>query len=627
MAQQRLFELIREEDVVLFVGAGFSLYAGYPTGAKLAKIIFDQLSSTEKTEIAFTSNLPELCEDIYNLKGNKNFLIRCLKDVFGTKPKNIEVHQKLSNIPHFKSIITTNYDRLFEESYNAIEVIHQNKDLPLTNFVETHLYKIHGDLHNPDQIILLQSDYEKYFIDQEQTFFWNAVKNELVKKHILFIGYSLDDINIKTIIRKINKELGNLRKEAFFIAPNANKSKRNYLSSQNIVYINSTGERFIQELIQDLNQKYLPQVQITGGSMDTVSKFGQLRNLKFDLAKRLDKNGISITNIKLIDPSKPVPLKIQLATKLKSKINDLFSGKTESATLLSNELEDFAVSWGSIHLQDKNSIESIILKRLPNYDGKIIFVFDDGYESSEFHLRIQSSKADENRKKVELEFFGFQKELNLEILPDKSITINSSIKPKTPLASVRDGIEFYEIMTRIMSGIQFTAFKNNEKKYRHGDNWQLNMTEGNFEDMLVHFKNLKKIEQFFKIRFTNLELEGKDFSKVENIMAFIRKEFIADKFDNFKIQKEEDAVNVIKDEKDDFLLLSAVNERTVYNLYNHKIDIGFPFILIPDAFIEKSNKDEDDNQITIKSRSKKLYRGFSNDQEVKIEEYQVEIIE
>ncbi len=623
MAQQRLFELIRGEDVVLFVGAGFSLYAGYPTGAELAKIIFDKLSSTEKLEVSFTENLPKLCEDIYLLKGNRNFLIQCLKDVFDRKSENNEVHKKLSKIPHFKSIITTNYDTLFEESNGSIGVIRQSKDLPLTNFSETHLYKIHGDLLNPDQIILLESDYERYFIDQEQTLFWNAVKNELAKKHILFIGYAMDDINIKTIVRKINQELGSFRKEAYFITPNLTKPKLNFLNSYNINYINSTGEKFIQELIEDLDQNYLPNVQITGGNMETVSKFGQLRNLKFELAKNLDQKGISITDIKLINPSEPVPLKIQLSTKSKSKIDDLFSGKTESTTLLSDELEDFAVSWGSTHLQDKNSIESLILKRLANYDGKIIFVFDDGYESSEFHLRIRSTKPSEDKRRVILEFFGFEMELNLEIRPDNSIAINSSMMPKKHLASVRDGIEFYEIMTRIMSGVQFTAYKNNEKKYRHGDNFQLGMTEGNFEATLDHFKNLKRIEKFFKIRFTDLKLEVNDFSKVEDIMAYIEKGFIIKTFDRGNFQNEDGDFNSIKDEKGDFVLLSTVNERTVYNLHEYKIDIGFPFVLIPDAFIENGKMDK--NQIIIGSRSKKLYRGFSNEQEVKIEEFQVKI--
>lgn|SRR5690554_424849 len=619
MAQQRLFELIRDEEVVLFVGAGFSLYAGYPSGADLAKIIYGRLSSSEKKEISFTANLPELCEDIYQLKGNKNFLFQCLKDVFGRKSENKEVHQKLSKIPHFKSIITTNYDTLFEESYDSIDVIRESKDLPLTNFKETHLYKIHGDLNNSDQIILMKSDYEKYFIDQEQTLFWNAIKNELVKKNILFVGYAMDDINIKTIIRKITGELGDTRKEAFFITPNLHKSKRNFLNSFKINYINSTGERFIQELIEDLDKNYLPNVQIKGGNMETVSKFGQHRNLQFDLGKNLNKPGVLINKIKSIDTSQPLTSKIKLKTKAKSKIDELVSGKTGSAMFLAEELEDFTITFGSIHLQNKNSINSLLLKRQPDYDDKVVFVFDDEYESSEFHLRIQSTKSSEKNRKVILEFFGFKMELNLEILPNQSISINLSIMPKIHLETVKDGIEFYEIMTRIISGVQFTAYKKSEKKYRHGNNFQLNMNDGNFEALLTHFRNLKTIEQFFKIRFTNLKLDKKDFSKVENIMAYIEKGFIVEVFDKSEIKLGGSNFNTIKGEKGEFSLLYAEIERTVYNLFNYEIDIGFSFIFIPDTFIDK--EDEVQEQIIIGSRSKKLYRSFSDEQEVKIVEF------
>lgn len=332
---------------------------------------------------------------------------------------------------------------------------------------------------------------------------------------------------------------------------------------------------------------------------------------------------MSINKIKLIDYSKPITSKIEIKTKEKWKIDELVSGKIGSTVFLAEELEDLAITFGSIHLQNIDSIESIKLLRLPNYDDKIIFVFDDKYESSEFHLRICSTKPSEDKRKVILEFFGFEMELNLEFLPNQSISINSSINPKGDLDTVRDGIEFYEIMTRVMSEVQFTAYKNNEKKYRHADNFQLNMTEGNFEAMLEHFKNLKRIEQFFEIRFTNLKLEHEVFSKAEDIMAYIEKGFIVETFDKSKFEIGESDFNTIKGEKGDFLLLYAENERTVYNLHNHKIDVGFSFILIPETFIEK--EDEAQEQIIIRSRSKKLYRGFSDEQEVKIEEFQVKI--
>ena len=39
MNKESLFELIRKEEVVLFVGAGLSIYAGFPSG-KVSGLLF-----------------------------------------------------------------------------------------------------------------------------------------------------------------------------------------------------------------------------------------------------------------------------------------------------------------------------------------------------------------------------------------------------------------------------------------------------------------------------------------------------------------------------------------------------------------------------------------------------------
>lgn len=44
MSKERIFELVRNEELLLFVGAGMSLYAGYPNGAKLAEILHETFS-------------------------------------------------------------------------------------------------------------------------------------------------------------------------------------------------------------------------------------------------------------------------------------------------------------------------------------------------------------------------------------------------------------------------------------------------------------------------------------------------------------------------------------------------------------------------------------------------------
>ena len=115
MSKERIFELIRKEEAALFVGAGMSLYAGYPSGAKLAEILFNSLTTDLQNQLEFSTNLPKLAEDIYYLKGgNKNYLIETLKNEFQKEPTSIETHQLLAKIPQIKTIITTNYDTLFE---------------------------------------------------------------------------------------------------------------------------------------------------------------------------------------------------------------------------------------------------------------------------------------------------------------------------------------------------------------------------------------------------------------------------------------------------------------------------------------------------------------------------------
>ena len=55
--QERLFELISKEEVVLFAGAGISLYAGYPNGNELRDKFWERLSASEKQNFDKSQNL------------------------------------------------------------------------------------------------------------------------------------------------------------------------------------------------------------------------------------------------------------------------------------------------------------------------------------------------------------------------------------------------------------------------------------------------------------------------------------------------------------------------------------------------------------------------------------------
>ena len=57
-----LFENISKEEVVLFAGAGLSLYAGFPSGNALRDIFFNSLNEAEKAQII--PNFQEIDENL-----------------------------------------------------------------------------------------------------------------------------------------------------------------------------------------------------------------------------------------------------------------------------------------------------------------------------------------------------------------------------------------------------------------------------------------------------------------------------------------------------------------------------------------------------------------------------------
>ena len=222
MHKDSLFELIRKEEVIIWAGSGLSLYAGFPSGKDLGSILVENLTKTEKLNINVNLPLPDLAEEFYRLKGNnKNTLIRILIDTFKNKqPKSTEYHEKLSIIPHFKTIITTNYDTLIEDAFKQKgQVIISSKQIAYLEKEKTQIFKVHGDLSEPDSIIITKSDYNNFFKDNsENDVYWTVIKERLSTKNVLFLGYNLEDPNVSVIFDRITDALGSNRKECFLVS-------------------------------------------------------------------------------------------------------------------------------------------------------------------------------------------------------------------------------------------------------------------------------------------------------------------------------------------------------------------------------------------------------------------------
>ena len=120
MDKETLFQYVRRGEVLLWVGAGFSRYAGYPMGQKTVDVLHESLSASQQQHLDPTLSLPRYAEEWVDLHNGRRYeLTRVLQRLFTAEPTNTKYHELLAQIPFLDKIVTTNYDTLFERVYGS----------------------------------------------------------------------------------------------------------------------------------------------------------------------------------------------------------------------------------------------------------------------------------------------------------------------------------------------------------------------------------------------------------------------------------------------------------------------------------------------------------------------------
>ncbi|MFH6966615.1 SIR2 family NAD-dependent protein deacylase [Flavobacterium sp. FlaQc-28] len=617
MANERIFELIRKEEVLLFAGAGMSIYAGYPSGASLSQIIYDNLSNDIKPDIEFTWNLPKLCDDIFQIKGgNKNFLIEILKREFKKTPKSIETHSTLARIPHFRTIITTNYDTLIESTNQNIEVIRRSTDYANANPKDQLLFKIHSDFTDADKIILTSTDYLNYFSNNsENTIFWNAVKDRLASNHILFIGYSLDDTNVQDMIKKIIDELGAHRKEMFFVAPSLSKVKQAFLNRHNIKHIQSSGEILIKEIEEDIKKNFFPDLAKGIGTADTALNFAKSNQLSVELKK--SEVGLDIGKVESLDSnsSYQIDFKVTLSDEKREKFKNFIENKSfEEIDLGTDSIKELTVSMKELVIRNQDSLAKLILKKRPYFQGNINILFDDDFEIDNYPFQITAIKPAENESKLKIIVDEFIILINFYWDPasDKN-RFHMEIFPPEKIKSTYSGLQFYQILSRITENQRF-KIRHNRKSFFNSSQFPLPFTKDAFQSHTLkeYFKNLKLIEKHFDVTFKEIDSQQMLSENLILILSFINNETIKYDFKSisFEVNKSNRAILMdLKeiDEEREFAIFD--NNKTVINLHGHDFDLGYRADIINDPIIlnpEILNNKIKNSKIIIGSKSNKI---------------------
>lgn len=252
---ERILLSLRKNNMILWAGSGLSLYMDnkdenkYPSVNDLCVKIFNSAKDEDKKELErYKASLPDISSEYCRLY-KREMLIDILKDCFDTRP-NFEptTHNRIFEIKQIDTIITTNYDRLFEFAFsNKTNVIVGDAYKRLGKWM-TDLYKIHGDTSIPDSIIITREDYDGFSKTQDKIL-WNIISALLASKSILFVGYSLEDKNVQDMLEKYMRLVSTTDNEFFIVTPkplhNNTKIRLKEICNK-ITYIPRKGEELFE---------------------------------------------------------------------------------------------------------------------------------------------------------------------------------------------------------------------------------------------------------------------------------------------------------------------------------------------------------------------------------------------
>lgn len=133
----------------------------------------------------------EICNYIKNISE---------KNLYDSKyHEELSLFKKMKNI---EGIITTNYDDFLEKMLPDYEVYIGQEDLLFsTSYGIGEIYKIHGSYKKPNSLVLTDTDYARF--EEKNPYLIAKILSIFVEHPLVFLGYSLTDKNILSILEKI----------------------------------------------------------------------------------------------------------------------------------------------------------------------------------------------------------------------------------------------------------------------------------------------------------------------------------------------------------------------------------------------------------------------------------------
>jgi hypothetical protein len=124
-----------------------------------------------------------------------------MEEIPDDKEQEIKLLQEIQ--PH--AIITTNYDTFLESLFPDYQSIVGEEVLRTPHQSIGEIYKIHGDVSTPDELVLTEEDYKDYA--ETRKYLTSKLLTYFAEHPVLIAGYGVGDDNVRRILADIDKIL------------------------------------------------------------------------------------------------------------------------------------------------------------------------------------------------------------------------------------------------------------------------------------------------------------------------------------------------------------------------------------------------------------------------------------
>ncbi len=205
--KDELKEAIRNKQAILFAGAGVSAVLGAPNWGQLIDHIGEELGFEADVFRSLSTNYLTLAE-YYKLERGTIGPLRSWMDknwnFSDQEIKDSRVHELIVDLD-FPTIYTTNYDgnieRAFELRGKTVRKIVDVRDFLSVEGDELQVIKLHGDFESDESIVLTETDYFNRLSFESPLDI--RFRSDVLARPVLFIGYSLSDINVRMLLHKL----------------------------------------------------------------------------------------------------------------------------------------------------------------------------------------------------------------------------------------------------------------------------------------------------------------------------------------------------------------------------------------------------------------------------------------